>query len=754
VGATVLQNPTPAAVTLYPAQTVSFTAQGGGNPPLYYQWQLNGTNLTDGPNFVGSLSNVLTVVNIPAGDAGNYTVVVSNSLGHATSAAAVLTLLPTYPAIIPITTGAFEAIGQDWNTAGIWSDPQSQAAAVSALEYPGSTFEVQAGALLRTPPAVVPYTNFPGVSLQIDGSGIWTNNPPAGSAQGEIRFKEGQNLEVVYFPLLIMAGGQIDHGSASIVDIAGTVEIVSNTPIYVDSAGSEGRLYQVDAQLTGNASIEFHDWDASMVGGLVITCPTNTYTGTWNVVQGPLLGTSTNSLGTNSITVGANGALETLYNLNSPRATLTVNGAVYLHQNDTVYQLAVNGAGVPAGVYSAAQLTAAYPKNFPAAWNNLYGSTFTSSSGSLTVLNSLILPPVIQSQPPATTEEFVGAGITYGVTTGGNPGTYQWYLNGSAIAGATNASYTFASLAGTNVYGVQVSNSGGTASSLLVTNIAATPPTIVTLNDDTNWTVQGAGVTPSISSGVLYLTDNNASEAASAFYNVAQYVEGFNTSFTYTPGGNTAADGLTFCVQNSAAGPAALGGNGGNLGYNGINPSVAFELNIYTLATGGVGFGFGTNGTIANPFRSVAPVNLASGDPINVNLYYQQGSLQVTLVDASTSDTFVTNLNVADFKSVLGQSVGYIGFTAATGGSISSQQVSNFAFVPAAVPVLSIASTSATTSTLSWSGGVLTNAVLQASSSLSGPWADVATPPTLVGSQYQVVVTSAGGEQFFRLVLP
>jgi len=44
--------------------------------------------------------------------------------------------------------------------------------------------------------------------------------------------------------------------------------------------------------------------------------------------------------------------------------------------------------------------------------------------------------------------------------------------------------------------------------------------------------------------------------------------------------------------------------------------------------------------------------------------------------------------------------------------------------------------------------------VLQASSSLSGPWADVATPPTLVGSQYQVVVTSAGGEQFFRLALP
>jgi len=754
LGATILANPAPAAVSLYPTQTTQFTVLGGGNPPLYYQWQLNGTNLVDGANFIGSLSNVLTVANLTSGDGGNYTVVVSNSLGHVTSAAAVLTVLPTYPAIQPIQTSTFEASGSDWNTAGIWNDGQGGlAASLSALEYPGSTYEVLAGALLRTPAAVIPYTNFPGVSLQVDGSGVWINSPAAGSAQGEIRFKEGQNQETVYFPLLIMNGGQIDNGSAFTLDLQGNIDIVSNTPIYVDNLGGQNRPYQIDAALSGNGSIEYHDYDAALTGGLDITCPTNTFTGTWNIVQGPLLGSGTNSLGTNSITLGTNGVLETLYNLNCPNATLTVNGAVYLHENDTFNQVAVNGLGLSAGVYSATQLTAAFPTKFPANWNNIHGSTNTAAAGSLTVLSSLVLPPVIQSQPPANAEEFVGAAITYSVTTGGNSGTYQWFLNGTAIAGATNATYTFASLGGTNVYGCQVNNAGGTAESLLITNLAVSPPTVVTFSDDTNWTVQGTGTSPSISSGVLYLTDNNTSEAASAFYNVAQYIEGFNAAFTYTPSGNLAADGVTFCVQNSAAGPAALGGNGGNLGYFGIHQSAAFELNIYALATGGVGFGIGTNGTIANPYRSVAPVNLASGDPINVNLYYQQGSLQVTLVDATTSDTFVTNLNVADFGSVLGQSVGYIGFTAATGGAVSSQQVSNFAFVPAALPVLSIANTS-TTTTLSWSGGVLTNAVLQASSSLSGPWTDVATPPNLVGSQYQVVVTSAGGAQFFRLALP
>ena len=326
-------------MSLYPTQTATFSAVGGGNPPLYFQWQLNGTNVTDNGHFINSLSNVLTVANITALNAGNYTIVVSNSLGTATSAPAILTVLPTSPPIQPITLSTFEAIGQDWNTAGLWSDGQGGLpASTSALEFPGSTYEVLAGATLRTPIAAVGYTNFPGVSLQLDGSGVWINNPAAGSSQAEIRFKEGFNQQVVYFPLLIMNGGQLDNGGSSgganfAVVIQGAIDIVSNTPIYVDNG--QGRVFQIDASLTGNRSIEYHDFDASMIGGLDITCPTNTYTGTWNIVQGPLLGAGTNSLGTNSITIGPKGALETLYDVHSPSATLALNGVMYLHQNDT-----------------------------------------------------------------------------------------------------------------------------------------------------------------------------------------------------------------------------------------------------------------------------------------------------------------------------------------------------------------------------------------------------------------------------------
>jgi hypothetical protein len=551
-----------------------------------------------------------------------------------------------------------------------------------------------------------------------------------------------------------MNGGQIDNGSTLAVVIQGTVDIVSNTPIYVDTSGAAGRIYQIDAGLTGNGSIEYHDFNASMLGGLDITCPTNTYTGTWNIVQGPLLGSGTNSLGTNSIIIGAKAALETLYDIHSSNATLTLNGVMYLHQNDTFSQMAVNDVGVPAGVYTYAQLAAAFPTNFPAFWNSIYGSTNSVASGSITVLNSLITAPVITSQLPEQSEEFTGARMNYSVAAGGNQATYQWFFNGSAIAGATNASYSFGSVAGTNTYYCIVSNAAGAVSTIVQTNVAVIPPNVVTFDDDTNWTLQGAGITPSLSADVLTLTDNGASEAASAFYNIAQYVEGFNASFIYTPGGSLAADGITFCIQNSAAGPAARGSSGGNLGYFGINNSVAFELNIYLLATGGVGIGFGTNGTIANPYLSVAPVSLASGDPINVNLYYMHGHMQVSLVDSNASTTFHTNFTIADCGAVLGDSIGYVGFTGADGGSVASQQVSNFKFVPAAPPVLAIANPAGGNSTLSWSGGVLTNMVLQQSSSLAGPWANVGTTPALVGNNYQVVTTPAGGTQFFRLTSP
>jgi hypothetical protein len=80
--------------------TASFSVSAAeSTAPITYQWKLNGIALSDSSNVSGSATSVLTIQNAGSGDAGKYTVVVSNAKGSVTSAAGTLTLeIP--PAIV------------------------------------------------------------------------------------------------------------------------------------------------------------------------------------------------------------------------------------------------------------------------------------------------------------------------------------------------------------------------------------------------------------------------------------------------------------------------------------------------------------------------------------------------------------------------------------------------------------------------------------------------------------------------------
>ena len=71
----------------------NFTVFAGGAPPLLYQWQLNGTNLTDGGAFSGSSTTNLVVVPANTNNAGNYRVIITNGLGSVTSTVAGLVVV-------------------------------------------------------------------------------------------------------------------------------------------------------------------------------------------------------------------------------------------------------------------------------------------------------------------------------------------------------------------------------------------------------------------------------------------------------------------------------------------------------------------------------------------------------------------------------------------------------------------------------------------------------------------------------------
>jgi len=69
-----------------------FRAAATGARPLSYQWQFNGTNMPGATNQLLVIENALY--------AGNYRVVVSNTLGVATSRDAALALVDSAPTIV------------------------------------------------------------------------------------------------------------------------------------------------------------------------------------------------------------------------------------------------------------------------------------------------------------------------------------------------------------------------------------------------------------------------------------------------------------------------------------------------------------------------------------------------------------------------------------------------------------------------------------------------------------------------------
>jgi uncharacterized delta-60 repeat protein len=76
----------PLSQTVTVGSNVSFSVLVSGTPPLVYQWRKNGNNIA------GAAASFYSIAAAQAGDAGSYTVIVTNSAGMATSTPATLTV--------------------------------------------------------------------------------------------------------------------------------------------------------------------------------------------------------------------------------------------------------------------------------------------------------------------------------------------------------------------------------------------------------------------------------------------------------------------------------------------------------------------------------------------------------------------------------------------------------------------------------------------------------------------------------------
>ena len=110
--------------------------------------------------------------------------------------------------------------------------------------------------------------------------------------------------------------------------------------------------------------------------------------------------------------------------------------------------------------------------------------------------------------------------------------------------------------------------------------------------------------------------------------------------------------------------------------------SAALQLNIYTRRRPADRHQFRRNGT-AGTYISSAPVNLASGNPIKVDVSLQQHCPHVH-GDPEGSGHWAPptriRSTVPDLSSILGGNLAYVGFTGATGGAWAVQTVGSFVF--------------------------------------------------------------------------
>jgi hypothetical protein len=195
--------------------------------------------------------------------------------------------------------------------------------------------------------------------------------------------------------------------------------------------------------------------------------------------------------------------------------------------------------------------------------------------------------------------------------------------------------------------------------------------------------LNGYGSAPTTSgSGQLILTDGAPDEARSVYFNTAQGIQTFQTEFTFNIGaGPTTADGFTFILQNVGLGATGLSGRG--LGSKGLGHSFAMSFDLYNYDANKFGsdFRFLVNGVSTDSVAPIAmsPINLHSGQTMGASISYDGTTVTVKITDLAHRTSFTTS-EAINLPALLGGYTAFAGFTAATGASVSNQEIGDWTY--------------------------------------------------------------------------
>jgi hypothetical protein len=426
----------PAGITTQPqsqaivqGQNASFSVVANGSAPLNYQWNFDGTAMS------GDTNASLTLTNVQPAQAGSYTVVVTNSAGSTTSQVATLTV------DVP---------------AGIMTQPQSQAVVQSQT----ASFSVVASG---TAPFGYQW-NFDGTAMSGDTNATLTltNVQPAQAGS--------------YTVVVANSWGSVTSAVVSLtvyVPPAITTQPQSQTVI-------QGQNASLSVAASGTASLSYQWYfNGSSLGGggnnstLTLNDMGTNNGGNYTVVVNNNWGAVTSAVAAVTVLVPAGITTQ-------PQSQAVVQGQIAsfsVAANGSAplnYQWNFDGTAMSGDTNSWLTLTNVQP-----AQAGSYTVVVTNNAGSITsqvATLTVIIPPGITAQPQSQTVGQSQNASFLVVANGSAPFSYQWNLNGSTVAAATNATLTFTNVqpAQAGSYTVVVTNIAGSITSapaiLTVTN--------------------------------------------------------------------------------------------------------------------------------------------------------------------------------------------------------------------------------------------------------------------------------------------
>jgi hypothetical protein len=392
------------------------------------------------------------------------------------------------------------------------------------------------------------------------------------------------------------------------------------------------------------------------------------------------------------------------------------------------YQWRKNGVAIP-GATSATYTT---PAETTSDSGSLFSVVVSNSVGSINSNNATLtvnpdpVAPSITSQPASQTIT-AGQTATFSVTASGTaPLSYQWQKNGSAIGGATSASYTTpAETTADNgaQFSVVVSNSAGTATSNnAVLTVNAVAPSItaqpanrtITAGQTATFSVTASGTAP-----LSYQWQKNGSAIGGA------------TSAGYTTPAETTAD-------NGAQFSVVVSNSAGNATSN------AATLTVNPAAPGAL-----TPSTTSLTFSNV----IIGGNQLQGITFTNSGSVNITVSTVTITGAGFTANGVSNGQIITPGQIVTLNVTYTPSGTAS---------VPGNVTVTSNASNSPNSITLTGTGAFPHSATLSWTASTStvvgynvyrgtvsgGPYTLV-NSSTVAGTQFTDSTVLAGQTYFF-----